>query len=355
MEDRENSKSKLKKKISKRNDDDLDEEEEDFSEGEEVQNGSSARTYDDNIFSDESFDDIAPKREGFNQIAPEGYNIVASITFNDGYTLRQQFEFFKHTVTCAPMMFTKKGLAMSRGNVERTFVCETFIDSDELLEYYVDENRWNTPEDECHIINLDLKEFYESIKSVTKKESICICQYAEIPNAVFITTYGGNKTNDGCDYIMTEPFTNETYNMDNEDAEDLPIAKVTLTAFSSACQKASKKNCQFSVFKTSKNFVTMVSGNETGTNSKIARWGTKTKDNGKKTKLNILNTYTTRVSTKILRGLVKIANFNTNGIVRIYSKMDGLIRLETRLGSFGVTRIYLLDKDLLGMGDSAEA
>jgi hypothetical protein len=287
------------------------------------------------------YDSIVPVKVGFTQVSPsDNYHIVVSIIFHDGYSLRQQYEFLKTAVgrSSAPLKCGRNGVLLESGNVEGTLVSSTLFRSDNLIEYTVNEQYWNSPETECHIMNINLKIFYEKIRKITKKESVCLCQYYERPDIVFMKKYGG-KNPDHYTTLKTEDYTPVRYNIeDGTEADKKPNVKVTLSAFTSACLGAANSDTQTSKFKCGPEGVRIISGNNLGTSSTTDYWGS--------FRANSKYYYTT-VDTTIFKSLTKITNYNNNGIVKIYCKGDGIVRLEANLGSMAETVIHVVDKKLL--------
>lgn len=285
-------------------------------------------------------EDIMPRRENSIQVCPSTHNIIAAVTFHDGYIFRQLMHFLESNFECVPMCFTENGIFLSGGNDINSLVCKNFFDKNELLEYKLDMEKINDPVNGCHMININLKEYYNQIKGIAKKESISLCQYEKRQDIVFITSYGGNDTNDGYDILKTEDFTNKCYDTTEVDSIQEANSKTTLLSFALACKKSAKIKRVNSTFKLSKTNCKIISKNEVGTTSSIADWGF-----CKRKKTVVF--YETLVNSKILKKLEKISNLNTNGVIRMYCNSDGIIRLETKLGTMGHTCIYLIDPTVI--------
>jgi hypothetical protein len=287
------------------------------------------------------YGNIVPLKIGHTQVSPsENYHIVASVIFHDGYSLRQQYEFLKSASgrAAAPLQFKRNGILLETGNVDGTLVSKTFFNSEDLIEYSVNEEYWNNPDKQCHIININLKNFYEKIRKITKKESVCLCQYHERPDIVFMKRYGG-KNPDAYTTLKTERYDEIRYNIeDGTEVDKKPNVKVTLSAFTAACLGAANSDRQTSKFKCGPEGVRILSSNNLGTSTTTDYWGS----------FRAKSTYYyTTVDTSIFKSLAKITNYNNNGIVKIYSKGDGIVRIETNLGSMAQTTIHVVDKKLL--------
>lgn len=266
-----------------------------------------------------------------------GLHIVASVTFFDGYTFRQFFEFLKQSVQSSPLYFSKRGILIDKGNELGTFNCETFFDKDQLTEYFVDENHWNSPDNKCHIVNINFKKLFVFVKKISKKESFCLCMYREKPFEIFVSCFGG--TNKGNAYIGADNYL-DTLKYEIEDGfskTDEPNIKIPLCEFSNACKEAGSLNSDHCFIKCTENGLKIICNDILKESGKDYSWGdTDTKNNTK-------TYYTTKVKTSVLKGLNKLINFNSRGVISIYCKMNGIIRAETTLGTFGTSTLHIIE------------
>lgn len=277
------------------------------------------------------------------------YHFVVYADFCDGYALRQQFEFFRQTITVAPMFFGPNGISITRGNCDDTLVTSTMINGRDLVDYRVDESKFNFVKGGVHVVNINLPEFHGHLKALAKQESLRIFQYVEEPGIVRYQSYGGKKNSDGSVHIKTEPFAYIEYK--NEEANlstDLPNVKVPLGAFCNACGNVARSKYPHAIIKCYPRGAHIQSGNETGSSVSNAHWGDCSGEPLKKSRLQIRGQvpicYTTKVPLNVIKGLTKMANFSNNGIVSIFCTSDGLVRLETSLGGFGRSTTYLWEK-----------
>ncbi|CAH6418699.1 Hypothetical protein POVN_LOCUS418 [uncultured virus] len=286
----------------------------------------------------------------YNQV--QAHHIAVYVDFFDGYTLRQQFEFYRSAIKCAPMFFGAQGIRIIRGNngdnKRPTLLASTEIMGVDLVDYKVDQNYWNCPSQSCHIININLAEFHGHIKNVAKKEGIRIFQYAEYPQIVICQFYGGNKNADGYVQVRTEFFEHVQYNIeDNITATDMPNVRVPLTAFCAACSSVARVKYPYAVLNVYPSGAHLAAGNETGTSARNSRWGDCSGVVQTKSRLQVTNrppvVYAIKVPIDVIKAMTKMSNFNVGGVVKIYSKADGLARLETAVGAYAKTTCYLIE------------
>ncbi len=293
-------------------------------------------------------------------------HVVAMVNFFDGYTVRQLFEFYKQGLTCAPMFFTSgpnRGINIIRGNSGQhgpTMIVNTRIRGDDLVEYSVDTERWNWKEKRCHVINVNLGDFHAQIKSVAKKESIRMFQYAEYPDYVFLQFYGGNKNSEGWVHVKTERFEDVKYNIeDGVDGTDAstrpqPNVRVPLPMFCAACANIVKAKYHFAVLNVYPKGAHLLGGSDIGSSSRNAHWGdcSGLDPAAGKRRLVIAGKtatpvrYTTRIPSTVVKALNKTANFNTAGIVKMYGRGDCLTRLEIPVGTYADTTIHLIEPSM---------
>ena len=280
-------------------------------------------------------------------------HIVVMANFNDGYTLRQQFEFYKCALTCTPMFFTEEGINITRGNGGGngpTLIVSTKMRAKHLFDYSVDTTRWNWPENKCHVVNVNLADFHQNIKSVAMKEGVRMFQYAEYPQILIIQPYGGNKNSAGHITVRTEKFENLTYDIDDgSTSSDKPNVKVPLPLFCTACANVARVKYPFALLKVYPRGAHLLGGTETGSSSRNSHWGDCTGIVESKSRLAVRGkaqtpiVYTTKIPPAVVKALVKIANFNKGGLVEIYGNGDCVVRIETPIGHYGLATIHLIE------------
>ena len=269
--------------------------------------------------------------------------VAAYAVFYDGYSMRQFFEFCKGSVTSVPLCWTKKGIFINVGNMvgkkKSSFVLKTFIDKNELEDYYVDENCWNCPDEKAHIIVPDQKELNLLLKSVTKNISFVLYQYENRPDRIILKFYG-DKTNDGNDFVKTTEFKNQIYNVEDGIAKDaLPNCKIPLSAFSNACEKSSKLG--FSHFKCFPTGLYLISSNMS-----TYKAGTKNSKWGSILGVDKKNFFVTKIGQQPLKNFKKLGALNPKGIIKIFSKGNGIMRFQLKMTIMNMT-IFIIDPDVI--------
>lgn len=264
------------------------------------------------------------------------------VEFIDGYILRQLYEFFRQTLEFAPLSFSAGGITMSRGNGRNTLFTKNIIYASRLVRYDLDAKRINSPDSGDHLVNVNLVDFYNQIKSVAKKECVRIIQYAETPDVIQCQFYGGNKTNDGHVMVKVESFSELKYNIETKiTATTEPNVKIPLVSFCSACSNLARSKHTYGIFKCYPRGVHLISSNQTVSTSRDAKWGSC--DDPQILVEGEIPFYTTKVPVDIIKALTKMSGWNTNGIVSIYSREDGLVKLTVPIGCFADNETYLID------------
>lgn len=287
---------------------------------------------------DEDQSEVAPLRKGLGakQIAPPGYNILVSVTVHNGYDFRQFYEFLNQSVDTSslPLYFSKDGIFINKGNGLETFNCDAFFDKNQLIEYFVDDKRWNDPENQCHVVNVNFKKLYNYIKKISKKESFCLCQYVERQNEIYLSSYGGKSK--GFNVLRTELITNNSkYDIkDNVLENSEPNVKIPASDFSNACKEATTSGSETCIIKCSSEGMRIMFSDNLKEVNRYYEWGD----------FDSRSFYSTKVKKSLLKGLVKTGNFNSIGIISICCGVDGIVRLETNIGSFGNATMHIIEQ-----------
>lgn len=271
---------------------------------------------------------------------------VVFADFSDGYTCRQMFEFFRLGLPNAPMFFSDNGITIEGANGLKTLYVKCYINRKNLVGYYFDPNNCNDKENNRHIINYQLPDFLIQVKSLAKKESIRIRHFKDSPDHVFGQFYGGNKTTaQGSVYFRTQKYEPASYDIDDGVTEEtLPNQVVPLASFCSVCASIVHHKYPFASFIVYPQGVRIVSGSDTGSAGIHEGWGDFYEDEEEDPN-EIDQPFITYVSLADVKALAKTSNLNTQGIVRIYSTRNQIIRLEIPTGTLAETMVILQGRD----------
>lgn len=305
----------------------------------------SGSSYDDDDDDDDEYDKLAPKIYENKHVPHRDYTIRVSAIFNEGYYCRKIFEFLDKNLTAAPIFFTKDGIVIERANDLGSIAIQTFVDKDQLLEYNVkineDEEEYNPP-----FINLKLRDFLVNIKNARKNTKICICQYEELPNIVFLGFSGGSKQN-SFQIFKTEDFDFKKYSF-GEEEHIKPDANViiSLVEFCDSCVHKGISKSEFSTFKTTPKGLKIKSPTSSGTNKCIGEWG-----DSSESRANRNNKRYVKVKNTILSGISFLKNLNPGGVLLVYCNKQGMLRLESKVFSIGQIYIHLLDPEIVDINN----
>jgi len=275
---------------------------------------------------------------------------IVLVSFTDGYVIRQQFEYFKMFLKYAPIMFNSDGISIKKENGHKTILTETLLDRKYLLDYHLDLDRVNCPETKSHVINTSLVEFYNQAKCLAKKEGLRFSQWSDNPNILICQSFGSNKSNDGHVKMKTEKFDPPYHALDDgipEGAE--PNVKIPLNAFCNSCNGFDRAKYSHGIFKCYPNGVHLYGSNETVSVEATNTWGTTTQrvKQGSIYITKTANYFTVKVPLALIKALKKMSSWNSNGIVCLYCRKDGVLRLETPVGYVGKNITHLMDPELL--------
>lgn len=278
------------------------------------------------------------------------FHTVFNVDFADGYTFRQLFEFSKVSVSCAPMFFQEDSIYVERDNGSHTLLLRCKINSRDLTGYKVEPTLFNDPDKKRHVIVFDLTEFQIQIKSIAKKEGLRIFQYAEYPQYVFGHPYGGNKNGQGVITFITQRYEHATYNIkDGITNETQPNAVISLPAFCNACSNVLRAKYPYAIFYVYPKGFYMTSGNQTGSTCRENNWGdcsgyVEVKGSNPFQMVSV-QPFVSYVPLNVVKALVKTSNFHSSGIVRIYSTVNQLVRIEIPIGCYAEVVLLIRGKN----------
>jgi len=283
-----------------------------------------------------------------------GSTILLAINFIEGYTFRQHFEYLRHAVQVTPILLDPDGFTVTRANGPETMATSSRFYGSRLLEYQFntqailkmqEENKdeYYDPENPTYMVNINTPEFINHIKSLTKRSSIRLIQFAEHPDKVICQLFGSSKGSESTIYLQTEPIDRKRYVIDDGIAPDAkPNAKTSVSIFCDSCTNLERARLEYGIFQCFPNAVTLYSANERATSARVAHW---TSDNVSTMSRIIPQSAvtTTRVPINVIKMLKKMNGWGT-GIVSVYSGTSGYVRIETSIGGFGYNVTHLIEK-----------
>lgn len=283
---------------------------------------------------------------------------IFCVEFLDGYTFRQAYEFFKMTLTTAPMFLSPEGITILRGNGNASLVANTQIRGHQLLRYEFAPEYANYKASDLrssvHVVNCPLAKFRENIKGTARKEAIRMFQYVG-DQSIYIQVYGGNKNAAGHVTVKTEPYEHIQYQFgEYNQPVTSPNYKIPLVEFCNACSNIGKiKGCSNAKIVCYPNGVAIGACSETGVTDRYNRWGVCDDENpvglqgGPRLLIqgNVVSrkVYSVKVSIDVIKALGKLSNLTNNGILRVYSECDGLVRLMISISYYADMTLFLTE------------
>jgi hypothetical protein len=270
-------------------------------------------------------------------------NLLLCVEFTDGYTFRQFIEFTRRSVDQVCFIFDETKIWTSRGNETKTLIINSLFRREDLTKCYVNPELVNNknpvdPSKWFHIVNPNLPQFYSHIKNIGKKEGVRIIQFASVPNYIFLQFFNGKSKNSWVN-VKIEPYTHLQYDIKEVDVRHTrnPNICISLTQFCEAIV-ATRGKYMKSVLRSYDTGAQIFVESDVGKSGRFSEWGDICES-------EVKSYHDIRLDQTILASLCKIANFNNGGIVRIYSSMDRLVRLEIPIGCYGVIHIYIIDPE----------
>jgi len=205
-----------------------------------------------------------------------------------------------------------------------------------------------------HIINVDTSDLVEHVKSVSKKDSLIISQRVSKPEVIQLQCCG-NKTDGGIVTIRTRNYTPVSYNIveANRRPTTCPNVTIQLSKFCNCLLSLVKSRFSKIFMKIYPEGITIIGTSQTGSSSRSATFGRivsllqphQSVGMSSSDSMTPLTTpyHQINLSVQSVSSLIKMINFNSDGIVRIYCTTNTMARIETPIGCFGSMRVYVLD------------
>ena len=283
-----------------------------------------------------------------------GTTILVAINFVEGYIFRQHFEYLRTAVQCTPMMFDSEGFTVMRANGPETMITKSRFYGSKLLEYQFNSDAilrmqesmkdpdYN-PESPSYTININTPEFINHIKSLTKRSSIRLIQFAEHPDKVICQLSGSSKGSESTIFLQTEFFDRKRYVIDDGIAPNAkPNAKTPTAIFCASCNDLERARLGYGIFQCYPNAVTLYSANERATSGRVAHWTSEFQPGVGRIIPQSAVTFT-RVPISVIKTLKKMSGWGM-GIVSVYSGVSGIVRIESNISCFGYNVTYLIEK-----------
>jgi hypothetical protein len=255
---------------------------------------------------------------------------IFEITFVDGYTFRQLFEFIKIGSFEAPILIYEDRLVIESSNGDETLYFQYTIKSKNLIEYNTKIQYFNDKSRNRHIVLFDLSEFQLQIKSISKKEGLKIFQYADCEDFFFLQPVGGNKSNSSGLTIKTKKGEIKSYELQNISSSSL-CKIISLSSFCHSTINISRSKYTSAIFNIYSDGFSIISGNSIKSTSQENSWGI---CNGKP--LYVIN-----IKKDIIKALSKTSNFDPSGIIRVYGLSNNLLCFAIPLSCYGKVIIYI--------------
>ncbi len=286
---------------------------------------------------------------------------VVIVEFLDGYAFRQLCEFFKATLTSAPMYFTESGITVLRSNGDNSLIVHLQFKAYQLVSYYFDPTLANIPATKTsaatHVINCNVSKFRDSIKSAARKEWVRITQYEGDMN-IKVEIHGGNKNGQGETTVPFETFDQIFYdlNVGFKQPINSPNCKIPLSEFCNACSVIGKsKGTSYANLVCFPNGCRIEFSPEPGSAQKYQKWGncdekieTVWVPGGHRLLIQCSarqgsKSNTVRIPIETVKALGKLGNLVNNGILGIYCENNRMARLLVGVNYYAELALYLID------------
>ena len=171
-------------------------------------------------------------------------DLIFTVKFHGGYAIRQMLQLVKSLTDSVPFFFYKDRIQIN--NVKhlddkgcKRIGCAVDFDINYILDYRVNPKNFNDPENERHIVNINMTSVIDYI-SINKKASFTIDQFVKFENNVRVGVDIANNTMDS----DNSTFTNTKFAMrkvvGNIDPSTSPNIKIPFNEFVQICTTINK-------------------------------------------------------------------------------------------------------------------
>jgi hypothetical protein len=297
----------------------------------------------------------SPKEEEQAYVGSVSSSFIFFVEFSSGYSFRQLVEFACRVSPHEfPMVFTNKGIDIAIGNISRynSIVVNINIRAEDLIKYHINIDHVNvkgTQDNWCHIVCVDTIELLNQIRSVAKRDTICLMQKANRQSNIRLQL-SGPKTDGGSINIKSKSFVPVEYEIKQlktaESLNPFPNATILLSKFSSCLiglQKAKYHRILLHVYEQG---VVILGATTTGSITRGSPFGIVPLDSmslAKFTDNPNRSYFSVTLPNTAVNSLLKLVNFHNDGVIKLYCTNDNTIRFELNLSCYGAVQIFISD------------
>jgi len=272
--------------------------------------------------------------------------IIYSAEITNGYVFRQIFELYdKLVIEGIPVYFKETGITIRTGTSsakdQRKLISDIEIDTDDIIEYYLDEDLASISGSEnsnaCYVEELNINTIKSVFKSISKSNSVRIYKTTVSPDIMIeikgLTTEHSRLTSGKYHKIH--------YDISSyQDDAPHPNLKIEINQFCTTMKGMTRGDAEYTSFKVFPEGLSIEGRNGTGSITKDMCWG---KTPQIYEGVDEEDFFETKVNSFAIKALTKISGMSNYSIIKIFSVRNGLLRLNHKIGDFGEHNIYLID------------
>lgn len=255
------------------------------------------------------------------------------IVLHDAYTFRQFVEFSRNALSSLPLFFTKEKIRAFRGNGDKSLMVDFKVDIDRLVKYDFNPEYANVASSGLHVLSPKLTELFVVTKGVMKKEKLQIIHHRSCPGCIIVKIFGGAKDSGGNYAIVKlEPYEEVQYEVKVDFGS--PDIIVPLASFCATAANIAKNKPASVYIECCPGGLTFAPDDNNRLAPRMGNWG-EIKGVPFRTKVNL----------NVVKALAKMTNFLTSGVIAVYSKRNGLVKIDYNVGQYGSGSLYISEKD----------
>jgi len=264
--------------------------------------------------------------------------------FNEGYFLRNMFEYLKNTNSSGIFVFKEDTITYEQSEQSKTIVNEFEINTSDLVRY-----EFNSVAPIR--IGLNLHDVLSITKTVGKKDGLRFYKLAKDP-FLYIQIISQNNTNtiekDNFSVIKPQNIKPLTFSPpEYSRTEKNPNVTLVNTRFIKLCKALSSLKCDTITAIGYPEGITLISMSQGILVGRIEKIGV-VEDEPIENFEKLPNNPIVKMRYSTMKFLGRIGNLCSSGTIKIFMEKDKPMKLITKIGNYGVIRVYIYSFKELG-------
>ena len=277
-----------------------------------------------------------------------------SANITDGYSFKNTIGMIKNEIDEITLVVSKSSITVRFVNKGEYAIHDLYINTEELSEYSYD-----ILDHEQYPITVNTSELFNTTKAIGRKDSLKIYWLDGYEKLCIQPIKSSKETGrSSASFINIINKTHTTISLNNEYNSNEPSIKIQNRDFTDICQQANVLKCNFLEISGNSNFVIFkgilpdetygMMSRHTAQNKKVNNNEDSHKISSGQLELNIVNKSEDVMKVKVpiitIKTLAKLHTISPSGTLLKFSfANDKPVKIESKIGSYGIYKIYLRD------------